>query len=94
HDYGGSFALSTRYPGLPKSRWGMSSAEYNLGRIPSTSALNNLRTGGFGAHMIFALDPNRANFDRVQTPALQNVAKILFDDELVIDKSQIYAKDW
>ncbi|MBL1407240.1 BT_3987 domain-containing protein [Sphingobacterium faecale] len=94
HDYGGSFDLSTRYPGLPKSRWGMSSAEYNLGRLPSTSALTNLRTGGFGAHMIFAFDPNRANFDGLQTPALQNVARILFDDELVIDKSKIYAKDW
>lgn len=94
HDYGGSFDLSTRYPGLPKSRWGMSSAEYNLGRIPSTTALNNIKTGGFGAHMIFAFDPNRANFNSTQTVALQNVAKILFDDELVIDKDQIYSKDW
>lgn len=94
HDYGGSFDLSTRYPSLPKSRWGMSSAEYNLGRIPSTTALNNLRTGGFGAHMIFAFDPNRANFEWLQTPALQNVAKVLFDDELIIDRSQIYTKDW
>lgn len=94
HDYGGSYDLSNSYPGLPKSGWGMSSAEYARGYIPYTSDLNEIRTGGFGAHMIFAFDPNRSNFEWLQTPALQNVAKILFDDELVIDRSQIYSKDW
>lgn len=72
----------------------MSSAEYARGYIPSTNALNNIRTGGFGAHMIFALDPSRSNFNSTQTRALQNIAKVLFDDELVIDRSQIYSKDW
>lgn len=94
HDYGGSYDLSRNYPGLPKSGWGMSSAEYARGYIPSTSDLSDIRTGGFGAHMIFAFDPNRDNFEWLQTPALQDVAKTLFDDELVIDKSQIYSKDW
>lgn len=94
HDYGQSYDLSGRYPDLPKSRWAMSSGEYNIGRWPSTAALNNIRSGGFGAHMIFALDPTRANFKSHQTPALQNVAKILFDDELVINQSQVYSKDW
>ncbi|MCS4227001.1 BT_3987 domain-containing protein [Sphingobacterium sp. BIGb0165] len=94
HDYGQSYDLTSSFPGLPKSGWGMSSAEYARGYIPSTNALNNIRAGGFGAHMIFALDPSRSNFNSTQTRALQNIAKVLFDDELVIDRSQIYSKDW
>lgn len=94
HDYGGSFDLASRYPGLPKSRWGMNSAEYAQGRVPSVTALNTIRNGGFGAHMIFALDPKRANFNNVQRPALQNLAKYLFDDDLIFDESQSYSKDW
>ncbi|MDF2514822.1 MAG: hypothetical protein K0R59_118 [Sphingobacterium sp.] len=30
----------------------------------------------------------------LKKPALQNVATTLFDDELVVDLSQIYKKDW
>ncbi|WP_202111275.1 BT_3987 domain-containing protein [Sphingobacteruim zhuxiongii] len=94
HDYGGSYDLSYNYPGLPKSGWGMSSAEYARGYIPHSSQLENIRKGGYGAHMIFALDPHRYNFDWLQKPALQDLARILFDDELLIDESQIYTKDW
>ena len=72
----------------------MSSGEYGLNRYPTTTALRNLRSGGYGAHMIFAFDPNRANFSSRQMPALQNIASILFDDELVFDTNHRYAKDW
>ncbi|TDS09744.1 glycoside hydrolase family 18 protein [Sphingobacterium paludis] len=94
HDYLASFDLSTRYPGLPRSGWGMSSGEYALNRYPTTAALQNLRSGGYGAHLIFAFDPNRANFSSRQMPALQNIASILFDDELVFDTTHRYTKDW
>lgn len=94
HDYGQNFDLSTRYPGLPKSKWGMSSAEYVLNIIPNENALKQIRNDGFGAHMIFAYDPCRSNFDSIQKPALQDVARILFDDELVVDEQHIYKKDW
>ena len=94
HDYLASFDLTNRYPGLPRSGWGMSSGEYGLNRYPTTTALRNLRSGGYGAHMIFAFDPNRANFSSRQMPALQNIASILFDDELVFDTNHRYAKDW
>ncbi|MFZ4861781.1 BT_3987 domain-containing protein [Sphingobacterium sp. Mn56C] len=94
HDYGGGYDLSSNYPGLPKSRWGMYSGEYSLNRYPSVSSLNALRNGNYGAHMIFAFDPKRPNFDSRQKPALQNLAKILFDDDLLLDESQVYSKDW
>ncbi len=94
HDYGGTYDLSYNYPGLPKSRWAMASAEYARGYTPYTWELEDLRNGGYGAHMIFAFDPHRNNFNWLQKPALQDLAKILFDDELVIDESQIHAKDW
>lgn len=94
HDYLGSYSLTNAYPGLARSGWGMSSGEYAQGRFPTTTALNNIRTGGYGAHMIFAFDPNRANFTSRQKPALENIAKILFDDELVYDPAKKYAKDW
>lgn len=94
HDYLQSYDLTNYYPGLPRSGWGMSSAEYALNRYPTTTALNNLRAGGYGAHMIFSFDPTRSNFSSNQQPALENLATILFDDQLVVDQTQIYAKDW
>jgi len=94
HDYGQSFDLTTRYPALPKGKWGMSSAEYVLGIIPSNSALETLRKDGYGAHMIFAFDPYHVKFNPTQKPALQDLARILFDEELVIDEQHVYKKDY
>lgn len=99
HDYLGSAELDARYPGLPKSRWGMRSGEYAQGRYPSATQLRSIRTGGYGAHMIFAFDPNRSNWSTGTTsarqlPALQNIAVELFQDVLVFDETHKYAKDW
>lgn len=94
HDYLQSYDLTNNYPGLPRSGWGMSSGEYALNRYPTATALTNLRNGGYGAHMIFSFDPTRSNFASNQRPALENLANILFDDQLLVDQTQIYAKDW
>lgn len=93
HDYGNNFDLSKAYPGLPKSRMAMASQEFNLNRYASIQSLKNLRANGYGAHMIFAMDPNRGNFTTHQLPAMKIIAKELYDDELLyLDKP--YSKDW
>lgn len=93
HDYGGSYDLSSNYPGLSKSRMALYSQEFNRGYYASESDLAKLRSGGYGAHMIFAMDPNRGNFLSKQLPAMQRIAKTLFDDELVYDNKP-FKKDW
>lgn len=92
HDYGAAYDLSSNYPGMPKSGMALSSQEFNRGRFASESALSSLRSNGYGAHMIFAMDPNRNNASS-QISAMQRIAKVLFDDELVYD-GKPYKKDW
>lgn len=93
HDYGGSFDLATNYPGLPRSGMALYSQEYAQGRITSENNLRRLRSEGYGAHMIFAMDPLRANFEWSQKRSMESIARVLFDDELVYD-GKPYSKDW
>ena len=93
HDYGRSSDLSNNYPGMPKSRMGLYSQEYNRGYWANTAGLQRIRTEGYGCHMIFAMDPFRRNFSYGQIPSMQNIAKELFDDELVYNNTP-YRKDW
>lgn len=91
-DYG-STVDNNRYPGLPLSGMGIRSSEYNQGRFyTSQSYLGSMREQGYGAYMIFAMDPNRSNVNS-QINSMSNIAKYLFDDELVVDYN-FYAKDW
>lgn len=93
HDYGAAYDLSSNYPGLPKSGMAMASQEFARGYFADESDLVALRQGGYGAHMIFGLNPNVWWFKSYQIPALQLVAKTLYDDELVYD-GKVYPKDW
>lgn len=92
HDYRNGYDLSKNYPGMPKSGMALYSQEFNRGYFVSENNLRSLRRDGFGAHMIFAMDPFRANSSR-QISAMQSIAKVLFDDELVYDNKP-YRKDW
>lgn len=92
HDYGGSSNLSSNYPEMPKSNMALYSQEFNRGYFTSEGNLRRLRNEGYGAHMIFAMDPFRPNAS-IQINAMQNIAKALFDDELVYDNKP-YRKDW
>lgn len=92
HDYGGSYDLSNNYPGMPKSNMGLYSQEFNRGSFASFSSLQFMREKGYGAHMIFAMDPYRSNFSS-QLFSMQNMAKAFYDDELVFDGIK-YPKDW
>lgn len=93
HDYGGSYDLSSNYPGLPRSGMALYSQEYAQGRTTSEANLRRLRNEGYGAHMIFAMDPFRSNFSYSQRPSMERIARVLFDDELVYDEKP-YRKDW
>ncbi len=93
HDYGGSFDLSDNYPGLQKSGMALYSQEFARNYFASESDLQDLRSNGYGGHMIFAMNPYGANFSSSQLPAMQSIARILFDDELVYDENP-YSKDW
>lgn len=89
-DYGGY--ASGSYPGIKNSQWSVASQEFNRGYWAADSRLQQLRNEGYGGHMIFAMDPFRTNVSR-QISAMESIAGILFDDELVVDENY-YSKDW
>lgn len=92
HDYGGWYNLSDNYPGMPKSNMGLYSQEFNRGYWAGESQLREMRDDGYLSHMIFAMDPNRANFAE-QYIAMQKMARVFYDDELVFDGIK-HPKDW
>ena len=93
HDYGRSSDLSYNFPGMPKSNMGLYSQEFARGYIMSEANLKQMREEGYLSHMIFAMDPYRYNFLSTQMSAMERMAKIFYDDELVFDGIK-YPKDW
>lgn len=94
HDYGGSFALDSRYPGLPKSGWIMRSSEHALNRYQTLTGLRTIRTNNEGGTMVFSLDPHASNFTSRQMPNLNNIASAFYDDEVIYDETKSPKKDW
>lgn len=99
HDYGKYWDLGQsswgrpNYEGMPRANQAQRSQEYAQSSIIwDGSTLDNLRKEGYGAHMIFAMDPNRWNYS-TQKYSMQLLAKHFFDDELVVD-TDFYKKDW
>lgn len=92
HDYGRGTDMSSAYEGLPRSNMGLYSQEFNLERFADLSDLQIIRKNGYGAHMVFAMDPTRANRTK-QEHALQRCASAFYDDELVVE-TPYYSKDW
>jgi len=92
-DYGVASDLTNSFPGMPKSNMGQYSQEFSQGRTASEANLRKMRNNGYLSHMIFSLDPNRANFGTVQLPAMQRTVSAFYDDELVFDGVK-YPKDW
>ena len=72
---------------------GLYSQEFAQGRITSEANLKRMRDNGFLSHMIFAMDPNRSNFESSQKVAMERMARALYDDVLVFDGVK-YPKDW
>ena len=92
HDYGRSEDLDRYYAGLPRKGWGLYSQEFSRGNYAYSGQLRQILQKGCGAHMIFAMDPNRHNAGR-QIMAMRDIARYLFNDELVYDGTR-YPKDW
>lgn len=93
HDYGGSYDLSSAFPGMPKMNMGLYSQEYNRRYFANEYDLKRMRAEGYGSHMIFAMDPNRWNFESGQLASMQSIARAFYDDEVVFDGKK-YPKDW
>ena len=94
-DYSSSYTTSwlSGYPGMTVSQLGGCSMEFAQGRwYASESTLRSMRDEGFGAMMVFAMDPFRTNASG-QESAMGKLAKAFYDDEVVVDPTT-YAKDW
>lgn len=93
-DFGQSW--SDRYEGLPLSRTGAYSIECNYldysYRYRTEEQLTTMRENGYGAMMVFAMNPFIATAEK-QDEEFALMAKCFYDDEVVIDPT-IYAKTW
>ncbi|MDE6782548.1 MAG: hypothetical protein K2J17_02375 [Paramuribaculum sp.] len=86
---------------MTRSQIGIYSQEFAQLNTASLNNLKSMRNDGYGAHMIFAMDPvpmsmggNRYDYYiNYQLNALRNVATAFYDDELV-DDGKRYPKDW
>lgn len=92
HDYGQQYNLGSSFPGLQKSGMALSSQEFANDRYASKASLQYIRQNGYGAHMFFDMDPFRENFSR-QRSAMELIARVFFDDELVYNGNP-YPRDW
>jgi hypothetical protein len=93
HDYGGSYDLSSNYPGMPKAHMGLYSQEFARGRWATEANLKKMKDNGYGAHMIFAMSTTTSNFQSEQLPAMQKIARAFYDDECVYDGNS-HPADW
>ena len=93
HDYLNSSDLSSNYPNMPKSNMILSSQEFNLNKYASASNIDKIVDQGYGGNMIFAMDPNRSNFNSRQLPAMEMLAEKFFNEELVYSETP-FPKDW
>lgn len=86
----------TRYfKGVPKERAGIASLQMSYAANSEDfykESLKELREDGFGLNMIFGLNPDKYDAHKALT-VLNEMAKILYDDELVYDGVK-YASDW
>lgn len=84
---------TSNYPGMTKSQCGGCSMEFAQGRWGATeSTLRNMRNDGYGALMVFAMDPFRGTASGQET-AMGKLARAFYDDEVVVDPTK-YKKDW
>lgn len=95
-DYFDSSDYTLAFEGLSKKQAGISSLPLSSVLPWNEELLNTglkkLRDEGFGANMVYALNPDEYTSGS-QLKVLEAVAKILFDDELVFD-SKTYPSEW
>ena len=101
NNYGAANDLTQQYPGMPRSNVGLWSQEFAQGNTAPTYGLEQIRNEGWGCHMIFAMNPIDKSHGGPREDwvvmrmsiSLNNMARILFDDELVDDGVR-YPVDW
>ena len=81
------------FNGMTVKQQGIYSQEFALNYYATAANLATSRNGGYGAHMVFSLDPFNSNYESRQLPALQLLATSFYDEELVDDGVR-YRKDW
>ncbi|MEG1864814.1 MAG: DUF1735 domain-containing protein [Alistipes sp.] len=93
-DYGDN-ASTGSYKGITKRQLAPYSQEFAKGNITNERLCREIVTNGFGAHMIFSMNPYRtANYNwSIQQAGLQAVAKGFFNEELVWSGVK-HPKDW
>lgn len=94
-DYSSSYTESwlSSYPGMTADQLGGCSMEFAQGRWYATeNTLRQMRNAGFGAMMVFAMDPYRSNASG-QDEAMGKLARAFYGDEVVVSDTK-YPKDW
>lgn len=93
-DYSSSYSdYTSHYPGMTLSQMGGCSMEFAQSRwYASESTLRDMRDAGYGAMMVFAMDPYRGNASG-QNDAMDKLARAFYNDEVVVDPT-MYPKDW
>ena len=81
------------FNGMTVAQQGIYSQEFALNYYATAANLTTSRNGGYGAHMVFSLDPFNSNYESRQLPALELIATSFYDDTLVDDGVR-YRKDW
>lgn len=93
-DYGyGMRDYSTAFPGMQRSQMGAYSIECGMSYyFRSLSYFQSMRTNGYGAIMVFGLNPFN-QYASQQENAFRNMAQAFYDDECVIDPTT-YTNKW
>lgn len=93
-DYSSYYSdYTSHYPGMTLSQMGGCSMEFAQSRwSASENTLRQMRNAGYGAMMVFAMDPFRSNAYG-QDNAMDKLARAFYDDEVVVDPTT-YPKDW
>ncbi|SFG05445.1 BT_3987 domain-containing protein [Prevotella sp. KH2C16] len=87
HDYGGSYDVSSNYPGLDKKGMILNSMEFARGRYSNKSSFEKIKNNGYGGTMIFSLGPSKTRMTY-----MNYVAQAFYGENVI--QTGTYAKDW
>lgn len=91
-NYGDNASVNS-YKGITKKQLAPYSQEFARGNILSTEGAIDIGSNGFGANMIFSINPYRDNFAWMQMTGMRALAEGVFNDELVYSNIK-HPKDW
>jgi len=98
-DYMARPVSSNYYTGMENNQKAPWSQEFGQGRFISNygswygTTYDSILKDGYGAHLVFGLNPNKSNFRSGQLPELQKMSDVFCEDEVVFD-GKIYPADY